>query len=307
MVNRRAVALAVGTAVTWGLAGTLIRLVSVFPAVFVTGLRLAIATVAVLPVIYLWRNRLSLSDLRRPSTYALAALLVAYYLTAVFAFQMAPVAEVALLIASSPLLVLGANLLRGVTISRGERFGALLACIGVAFVLGPRLSPGSFQIRYLAGELLALLSAACSAGFATLFGRPRPDGSKSPDPLMVALTTFIAGGAALNAVAFAFLPIDLSLLRSPRVFVPALALGIISTAFPSLAYSTAARSLPPVLTTTIQLLIPDVSTFAAAIVLRELPSVWFIPGGTLVLGGIAILVRSASSPAVVREEEFTNL
>lgn len=307
MVDRKAVALAVGTAVTWGLAGTLIRLLAAFPALFVTGLRLAIAAAVALPIAWIWRRRLRLADLRRASTYLLALILVAYYLTAVIAFQLAPVAEVALLIASSPLLVLTANLLRGIPINRGEKIGAAVAAVGVALVLGPKLSPGNFQMRYLVGELLAVLSAGCSASFATLFARRRPEGTRAPDAVIVSLTTFVFGAALLTSSAFVVSSINFSLLAHPSTLAIAVFFGVVSTAFPSLAYAIASQRLPPVLTTTIQLLIPVVSTIAAAIVLRELPSIWAFPGGALVLGGIAVLVRSARSPEVSLEEEFTNL
>lgn len=307
MIDRRAVWLALGTATTWGFAGTFIRLLADFPALFVTGYRLAIAIIALAPVLWIRRSLLPMRDLRRHSTYKLGLLLVAYYLTSVLAFQMAPVAEVALLIASSPLLVLGANAIRGISLTRGERLGAILACIGVAFVLGPKLSPGNFHASYLVGELLAILCAGCSATFATIFGTSGTDEHPAPDPFLVAVTAMLLGGVGLTTTSAATTHIDFARLVEPKYLIPALGLGVVSTAFPSVAYSSASRRLPAVLTTTIQLLIPVVSTIAAAVVLREFPSVWAIPGGLLVLGGIYILVRSAKSPQIAVEEELTNV
>ncbi|HWR35257.1 MAG TPA: DMT family transporter [Clostridia bacterium] len=307
MTNRKAIALAFGTALTWGLAGVWVRLLGGLSGVFITGLRLAIALVALAPVLWLRRRKLNRADLRRKSTYVLAALLVSYYLIAVIAFLFTSIAEVALLIAVSPLLVLGVNLLRGIRVTGREKFGALCALIGVALVLGPKLAPGSFDQRRLIGDLLALASAGCSAAFASAYARVHKPGETSSDPFMVTVVALALGSATLLSASALLAPQDFVHLRSPGYLIPALGLGIITTAFPSIAYATAAKRLPAVLTTTIQLLIPIVSTVAAAIVLREMPSGWLLPGGVLVLFGIFTLVRSTRSPEVATEEELTNV
>ncbi len=306
MSDRKALALAFGTALTWGMAGIFIRLLP-FPGLFITGLRLLIALVGLTPILILRRHKLAFADFQRGSMYFLAALMITYYLTAVLAFQMAPVAEVALLIAASPLLVLGTNTLRGIRVSRGEKIGAVMAVLGVACVLGPKLTPGSFDHRHVIGDLLALASAGCSAAFATFYGRARANTEHAVDAFIVSVAAMLTGGLALTMTASAIGQIDYSALTQMRYLVPALGLGLVSTAFPSVAYSTASQRLPAVVTTTIQLLIPIVSTIGAAIFLREIPSLWLIPGGLLVIGGIFTLVRSAQSREVAVEEELTNL
>jgi drug/metabolite transporter (DMT)-like permease len=67
-------------------------------------------------------------------------------------------------------------------------------------------------------------------------------------------------------------------------------LGVVSTLVPTLAFATAARRLPPVLTSAAQLLVPVVSATTAAVALAEWPSPWLVPGGALVGLGLARLL-----------------
>jgi drug/metabolite transporter (DMT)-like permease len=307
MADRRGLALAFTTAFLWGFGGVLIRLLSPLPAVMITGLRLTIAAAAVLPfVAWRWRE-LPFEDLRRKSTYFAAAMLVSYFFTAAMAFQRVPVAEVAVLLAAAPLLVLTFNVIRGVTVTRGEKFGALLAFCGVALVVLPGFTSGIVNLHRLSGDALAILSAGCTATFATMFARDHQGESRSADPTVVALTAFVLGGAITLIIGLLVTEPQKALLTTRTHLVPALLLGVFVTAAPSLAYSTASRRLPAVVTTTIQLLIPVVSVFAAAFILGEAPSFWVIPGGILVLGGIGIMVRSTRSKELAIAEEFTNV
>lgn len=306
MADRKGVALAVATAFTWALAGIWVRLLAGLSSVFITGMRLVVALVALTPVLFLRRRHLQWRNLRNRWAYVLAALLITYYITAVIAFQYTVIAEVSLLIAASPLLVLGFNTARGEKVSRGEKLGALCAICGVAMVLGPKLAPGSFDLARLTGDLLSIASAACAATFATLSVRLNKR-DENIDPFMVTTLTLVIGGIVLLSLSSFFTPQDFGHLYRAKYLVPALGLGIITTAFPSVAYSAAAKRLPAVVTTTIQLLIPIVSTSTAALVLGEVPSLWVLPGGVLVLAGIYTLVRSTSSSEAAIEEELTNV
>jgi drug/metabolite transporter (DMT)-like permease len=307
MADRKALALAFTTAFLWGFGGVLIRLLAPLPAVMITGLRLTIAAAAVLPfVAWRWRE-LPFADLRRNSTYFAATMLVSYFFTAAMAFQRIPVAEVAVLLAAAPLLVLAFNVIRGVAITSGEKIGALLAFCGVLTVVLPGFTAGNATLHRLAGDALAILSAGCTASFATMFARDHQRESRSADPTVVSLTAFVLGGAITFIVGLFVTGPHRALLTTRTHLLPALLLGVFVTAAPSLAYSTASRRLPAVVTTTIQLLIPVVSVFAAQYILGEAPSRWVIPGGVLVLGGIGIMVRSTRSKEVAIAEEFTNV
>ena len=307
MADRKGLALAFTTAFLWGFGGVLIRLLSPLPAVMITGLRLTIAAAAVLPFLaWRWRE-LPFADLRRKSTYFAATMLVSYFFTAAMAFQRIPVAEVAVLLAAAPLLVMLFNLIRRVAVTRGEKFGALLAFCGVAIVVLPGFTSGAANLHRLSGDALAILSAGCTATFATMFARDHHGDSRSADPTVVALTAFVLGGAITLIIGLLVTGPHRALLTTRTHLVPALLLGVFVTAAPSLAYSTASRRLPAVVTTTIQLLIPVVSVFAAAYILNEAPSIWVLPGGALVLGGIGIMVRSTRSKELAIAEEFTNV
>jgi len=82
----------------------------------------------VLPILGLLRSsrRSFRSALRHPAAYVLALLLAGYYLLATAAFQMAPVAEVALLLSTPPLFVLAFRRVRGDIPGRAEIAGAVL-------------------------------------------------------------------------------------------------------------------------------------------------------------------------------------
>ena len=79
--------------------------------------------------------------------------------------------------------------------------------------------------------------------------------------------------------------------RDAAVFA---ALGAVSTAVPTVAFSVASRKLPAVLATTFALLTPVFAAAFAALVLGERPSPWLLPGGALVLGGV--LLTSTGPP-----------
>jgi len=72
----------------------------------------------------------------------------------------------------------------------------------------------------------------------------------------------------------------------------AVVLAVITTAIPTLAYSTASKRLPAVVTTTTRLMTPVFAAVAAWVVLEEVPSVWLAPGGALVIGGLLVSLRS---------------
>ena len=93
------------TAVMWGLTGIFVRLLPGVPPLAVTTGRLSGSLVVALPIFAISDARRSSLKLavKKPSTYTLASLLAGYYLIATAAFQLAPVAEVALLL-STPAL-----------------------------------------------------------------------------------------------------------------------------------------------------------------------------------------------------------
>ena len=285
------VALAVLSAATWSLAGVWVRLLPGVPLVTVVAGRLAIALAVVGPVALLrWRG------LGRPggAAWALAALMVAYYAAAVAAFRLTPVAEGTLFVNASPLFAVAWAVARGEPVRRGERWGTALALVGVAVILVPGLvAEGGAGRARVAGDGLALLAAAGMAAYAVAYRRL---GDRAPAPLLVTTLTFGLG----TAVAAVWLAVRggaaLAGLDGPAPWGALVGLAVVTTAVPTFAYSVAAQRLPPILTTTVRLLTPAFAAVAAWAVLDEVPSVWLVPGGALVLGGLALSVRAGAGP-----------
>lgn len=297
LTDARGLAAALITAVAWGLVGTMVRLLPALTPIEVVAGRLAFALAAALPALAVPRARAEVRDaVRRGPAWVLAALMGSYYLLAVLAFRLAPVADVALLLAASPLCALGLRRLRGAAVTATERDGALLALGGVALTLVPSLETAlagaghAARLRLL-GDALALAAATASAAYAMRF-RAAQAARTAPTPLGVALLTFALGTAALAVRAqLAGTPLVPLAHLDARGLAVLASLGIVSTLVPTLAFAIAARRLPAVLSSATLLLVPVVSALAAAAALGERPSAWLLPGGALVALGLLRLVR----------------
>ena len=285
--DRVGLGLAVLSAATWSLAGVWIRLLPGVPLATVVAGRLALALVVLLPVIWVRRRSLGLGS----PAWGLAALMAGYYLAAVAAFRLAPVAEATLFVNSSPLFAVGWALARREPLGRGQIWGTALALAGVAVIVLPGLVSGADADRQrLAGDALALVAAAGMAAYAVAFQRL---GDRAPTPLAVTALTFALGAAALAVLAGLLGPAAFAGLDGPASWGALAGLATVTTAVPTLAYSAASRRLPAVVTTTVRLLTPAFAAAAAWAVLGEVPSVWLAPGGALVVGGLAVSLRPA--------------
>lgn len=286
--DRTGLGLAALAAVLWALAGLWIRLLPGAALATVLSGRLGLAVVAVAP--FVWAQRRTLGRPTREA-WALAAAMVAYYACSVAAFQLAPVAEVALLVNLSPALAVALALAAGERLSPGERWGTALALAGVGVIFAPALvAPTAVSHARLVGDACALGAAAVMAGYATVFRRL---GSGGPPPLVVTALTFALGAVGLAGISLtrgsaAFAGID-----GPPGWTVLGALAVVSTAVPTFAFSAASQRLTPVLATGLRLLTPPCAALAAWAVLGEVPSVWVVPGGALVLGGLALTLRKS--------------
>jgi DME family drug/metabolite transporter len=293
---------------TWGMVGIWVRLLPI-PSMFIVGVRMSIAFFCLLPFVLLSPDRRARlpRTLRMPASWLLAGAITAYYALAVAAFQYGTVAEVALFIGISPAFILVTRIARRQPITRRETIGAIIAMIGVAVVLGPKLSFNSpdTKLRIL-GDVLALASASMSALYAGTFRALHESEKEAPDTICVALLACGVGGAVLTA--------GMSMLheglwqkaREPRTAGLLLVLGVVSTAVPSVAYAVASRKLPAILSTTSQLMIPVVSTTAAALILHELPPVWVYIGGVLIVYGIIHMFRQDAPPFIEGEQPLVD-
>lgn len=291
----KALLAAVVTAGAWGLTGIFVRLLPPLSPVAITAGRLLVALAVAAPLIGLFPSmrQCLLGASRLPVAYVLAGALAVYYLLATAAFQMAPVAEVALLVSMPPLFVLAFRYVAGDKPTLREATGAVVAVGGVALILLPRLALNEpLATTRLAGDLLAICAAAATAFYAYAYGR-LAERQRAPEPMGVALLTFMLGASLLAALAFV-LPAPESAGMDRKAILMLLGLGVVSTAIPSLAFAIASRFLPSVLTAAILLLIPLFAGIFAFFVLGEKVSSTTLPGGILILAGIGLILGGSA-------------
>jgi drug/metabolite transporter, DME family len=304
LTKRSALAVAAMTSITWGFTGIFVRLLPGLSPLTITAGRLVIGLAAVLPLVLMFREtRSSLkAALVHPVAYVLALLLAGYYLLATAAFQLAPVAEAALLISTPPLFVLALRWAQGKLPAPSEIGGALLAIGGMALILVPKMSfsgaASMHPAHHLYGHLCALGAAALAAFYASTY-RVLAEQGRAPEASGVSVLTFAIGAVALILMlALAPTPTGLSRLTGTTVLV-LLGLGVLSTAVPTFGFALASKRLPAIVTATISLFVPLFSGLFAYLILGETISLWFVLGCLLVLGGVAMIIRQsrATNPA----------
>ena len=287
-------------AFTWGLTGTFIKLLPSFTTLEVLSIRILIALSATL-VIFLARPSLlseSLALIRKPSGALLSSLMVLYYLFAVRAFQLAPVSDVTLMVGLSPLVGLAFKVKTGKPLVSAEIGGALTAFVGLVLFVLPKLQGISGErTTYLTGLLFALLAACVSLGYAALLEQYSAVHAEL-NPVVVACTTFAVGSAVIAPIVITTSPTLLARVLQPESLKVALSLGVVSTVVPTFCYSYAAKHLPPILTTTLNLLVPIFATGLAFLLLGETIPLISVGAALLILVGIVVL--SSAKPKAAK-------
>ena len=295
-IERRAILAAGLTALMWGVTGILVRLLPPMSALAVTAGRLGGALIVALPIFATSNTKRSSlkGTLKNPYAYVLAALLTGYYLLATAGFQLAAVAEVALLLSTPPLFVLALRRALGDAPTALELFGAGLAVAGIALTLGPRLTLAErFGNRRILGDVLAICAAVLTALYVYLY-RHLAKNRRAPEPTSVTLMTFVLGSVALTAIRWVVstrIPSEAFSRTNLLIF---LCLAILCTAIPSFAFAFASQRLPSVVTATISLLIPLFAAAFAFTILGENVSSSAIPGSVLVVAGILMILRQSN-------------
>ncbi|MBC8139266.1 MAG: DMT family transporter [Fibrella sp.] len=301
--ERRALFLAILTMLTWGAAGSFVRLLAErlpatapFVSFAVLGGRLAASFVFLVALLLIFQPRQFKRDifpaLRLRETWIAGGFQFVYYLLAVVAFTLAPISEIALCASTAPLWVLLARRVRAQPISSTEILGAAVALAGVTLIVLPNLFkqsvggvPDVFPHR-LWGNLLALASAVVTAVYA-LYQRRYTLRERPIEPRALSLVAFFIGLPLL----FFLRPVPPPALFSPTTVWLFTGLALVTTVLPTLAFAFASRRLPPVTTATVALFLPFFATSYAAIALKEVPSWLLLPGGTLVLCGLGLILR----------------
>lgn len=279
-------------ALTWGLTGTFIKLLPSFSTVEILAIR-TLLSLAVTLVIFLFRPALlseSLALLRRPVGILLSSLMLFYYLFAVRAFQLAPVSDVALVVGLSPIIGLAVKVVTRQGLVVAEIAGAGTAFAGLILFVSPKIQGMAEGDRatYLTGLSFALLAACVSLGYAALFKQYSAHHA-SLSPIAVSCTTFVIGSAIITPIVAASSPTFIAQVMRPDSLRIALGLGIVCTVVPTFCYSYAAKHLPPILTTTLNLLVPIFAAALAFLLIQETMPAVSILGGALIIVGIVVL------------------
>ncbi|HEY0868702.1 MAG TPA: DMT family transporter [Fimbriimonas sp.] len=284
--QREGIALGLLVMAGWSFPGVFVRLMPDLVWHEATAVRLAIAMAATLPAALLHRR-----ELRRafdhPRVPGLALAMVAYYATATAAFYNAPLGEVAVLIASAPAWAALWHYLHGHRDRLNELYGAMVAIAGVAVVSIPSFGSRSPAPGYHPlGVFLAIASAVCAAVYAIGVGRLFAD-RRHPGSLPLAWLTFFLGTILLGF----WTPAHTVRLLA-EYWPQALALGVLSTAMPTVAFAAASERLPRGLTTIFNPAVAVTANLAAILAIGEYPSWWAVPGGLLVLAGVVMTLRT---------------
>ena len=280
-------------AVGWSMTGPLVRAVptlsieAISLGRFAVGLAFAVASVGSAQV----RRTLG-RDLRNPLTYLLGGIMAAYYLLATAAFCLAPIAEVALLVGTSPVLSVLLQSIRGAAVPLGSAAGTVVAAIGMAVVLVPTFDRAASDAEGVAGSLFALCAAGCRAVYASIANQGARH-KQSIAPWSISVVTFGIGTIALSLWVTTVGSHPPKIIEfAPTVILALLVLGAVSTVMPTVCYAVAADRLSPPLATGLTLLSPVLATFWGVAIVGEWPSAWVWSGAPLVLIGLAVLARA---------------
>ena len=286
LLDRTGIVGAILTALGWGMAGVFIKLLPNFSALSIVSIRLTLALVITI-LILLFQNSFftQIKELRHLKVWILSLIMLACYTFGTIAFQIAPVSEVTLLMTTAPVFAILFKFLLREEIKKNEYWGALIAFVGICFVMFPSLNLDSLSRQHILGNCLALLVSILLAIYAIWF-HSLSQHNILLSSISIALGTFILGSLI-------FFPIALQLfsayseLVSIRCLLALLGLGLVSTVIPTISYAIAAKRLPALTTTGILLLEPILAIAFAFLILGTVPSVWIIPGTVFV--GIGIL------------------
>ena len=292
-IEQKVMWLAALTAIPWGFTGIFVRLLPPIPSLTITAGRFAISLITILPILFCFKStRSSLRNTMSCSVnYTLALLLIGDYVFATTAFQLAPVAEIALLLGTTPLFVLVICCIRGESSTLSEICGALLPIIGIAIIMLPKISfSDSHGIQHLLGDIFAVFAAASVATYAYIY-RMLVNKGHAPECIGVSILTFLLGGITLGViVTLSPHASGITSLNKNDIFI-FLGLGIISTAIPTLSFAIASKQLPPIITAMISIFIPLFSGVFAYLILHEYLSILFLVGCIFVLLGVFLIVQ----------------
>lgn len=223
----------------------------------------------------------------------MGTLMAGYFLLAVTAFQMAPVAEVSILINTTPLFALIYKRSKGIPISTQEIWGIFLGLAGVVLVVvsGNSSAQTSFGTSRLIGDFMALIAGGSMAVYSIFYTTIPTD--KRPSSQIASFFTFLVGSAVSLLIISSsgkMASIENHLDLNALYFF--LALGVFATLLPTLSYAYASSVLDSVTVTALRLVTPLLAAFLGIVFLTEIPNVLFWPGALILLTGLFLIIKS---------------
>ena len=123
------------SALAWSTTGIFVRFLNDFSAIEIVAGRCLIGLFFMLLFLVISRGGLSKKIWISKHSWLLGLLMAGYFLLVVTAYQIAPVAEVAILTNTTPLFALFYRRLKGLSITSNEVWGICLGVIGVVLVV----------------------------------------------------------------------------------------------------------------------------------------------------------------------------
>lgn len=287
-LERRATAALVAATAAVSFSAIFIRLADGTPAT-VVWLRMALATLLLAPVAVTGFARGPRPSRPQAGLMLLAGILLGgHFLLWTASLGQTSVAASVLLVSVHPLLVAPAA-----RWMLGERV-PLYAGIGIALALAGTVVTCVGDLRVsssaIAGDGLALAGAACLAGY-LLIGRG-VRGSIGVAPYSAAVYAVVAVTAVVTAAAQGGL-------RAPsgRTLLACLALAVVCTIGGHTVYNWALRHVRALAVSTSFLGEPPLAALLALAILGNVPPLPTVIGGVLILGGLAISLRSLQGDA----------
>lgn len=286
--NNLFLAIDLASIIGWGMVGIFIRLSSIRSPFVIISLRFII-TFFILMITLLFQGKTKQvfrNFLSEKITIVLSLILFLTYFFGTMAFMLAPIGEVTLLISISPFFVILFKKISGNAISKNEYVGTLIAVLGVVVIMYPNLSAQSHvSSSSLLGHVFALGASLLFAFFVVI--------SSSQDLLQKKINSL---SITLGTCLFGVLLFLLTLLFNTGAFsfesssginwLSIFALGVFSTAVPTLGFAYASKKLLPLLLSNLLLLEPVFAIVFAYLFLSETPNIYIYPGIILIFIGL---------------------
>jgi drug/metabolite transporter (DMT)-like permease len=282
--------------VMWGTAFLLTKAaITVLPPTVVTGGRLAIASVVLIPIALLLKRRLPTHKRAWLFIISIGVFGSALPFSLISWGQRYIDSGLAgVLMAVMPLvtLVLAHFLIPGERLSTRRLAGFLLGFAGVVILLRPSTSTLNFDGSLLA--MLAVLAGAASYAVAAILARLRP----TMDSLGTAAATSLVGAALTlpSAIHGADPTVLLSDDSAPLALLAVGLLGIFSTAVAAVVYFRLINRAGPAFVSQLNYLIPPWAVFAGVAFLGEAVGADQVLALLVILGGIVISQQAEERP-----------